>query len=124
MRIDYATPIFELYPKFRMDIHWSMKNPFDYSTLQWDVENIEKPSQKELIEKSVEIYYQKEIEEYKGKRGGEYPTFADQFDQIFHDGVDAWKKTIRDIKDRHPKISFDPLELERRTSEALYFHGL
>ena len=72
MRIDYATPIFNLYPQYRMGMDWTMDDPFDYYTLQWNVEGVEKPSQTELVEKSVEFYYDREINEYKGQRGGEY----------------------------------------------------
>ena len=33
----------------------------------------------------------------------DYPSYADQFDKIYHEGVDAWKADIQTIKDRHPK---------------------
>ena len=33
-----------------------------------------------------------------------YPSFADQFDQIFHEGIDKWKETIQAVKDAHPKL--------------------
>jgi hypothetical protein len=42
-------------------------------------------------------------EEYKYKRAAEYPSFADQFDTIFHDGIDAWKEQINTIKEKYPK---------------------
>jgi hypothetical protein len=121
MRIDYVTPIFDLYPKLRMDIHWSIKNPFDYDTLEWNVENVEKPSQAVLAEKSVEIYYEQEVNEYKGQRGGSYPKLEDQLDQIYHEGIDAWKATIREVKDTYPKILLDSEELQRRKQEVLNF---
>ena len=40
---------------------------------------------------------------YKGKRAADYPSFADQFDTIFHDGLDAWKAQIQAVKDKYPK---------------------
>jgi hypothetical protein len=40
---------------------------------------------------------------YIGKRQAEYPSYADQFDTIFHEGIDAWKAEIQAIKDRFPK---------------------
>ena len=40
---------------------------------------------------------------YKSKRAEEYPSFADQFDTIFHDGLDAWKAQIQAVKDKYPK---------------------
>ena len=41
--------------------------------------------------------------QYIRDRQNEYPSFADQFDQIYHEGVDAWKETIKAVKDKHPK---------------------
>jgi predicted lipoprotein len=41
--------------------------------------------------------------EYKSKRAAEYPSFADQFDTIYHDGIDAWKEQINTIKEKYPK---------------------
>lgn len=40
---------------------------------------------------------------YKAKRAAEYPSFADQFDTIFHQGIDAWKAQIQAVKDKYPK---------------------
>jgi hypothetical protein len=40
---------------------------------------------------------------YKDKRQAEYPSFADQFDTIFHEGLDAWKAQIQAVKDKYPK---------------------
>ena len=40
---------------------------------------------------------------YIDNRQSEYPSYADQFDQIFHEGVDAWKATIQAVKDKYPK---------------------
>ena len=40
---------------------------------------------------------------YKGKRAEEYPSIADQLDDIYHNGIDAWKATIKVTKDKYPK---------------------
>lgn len=40
---------------------------------------------------------------YKAKRAAEYPSFADQFDTLYHGGYDAWKAQIQAIKDKYPK---------------------
>lgn len=42
---------------------------------------------------------------YKSKRRAEYPKFEDQFDQIYNEGIDAWKTSIKAIKDKYPKPS-------------------
>lgn len=41
--------------------------------------------------------------EYKIKRSAEYPSFADQFDLIYHSGINAWKAKIKETKDKYPK---------------------
>lgn len=40
---------------------------------------------------------------YKYDRIENYPSFADQFDTLYHGGYDAWKETIKLIKDKYPK---------------------
>jgi hypothetical protein len=42
-------------------------------------------------------------DQYKINRANEYPSFADQFDKIFHEGIDAWKAEIQAVKDKYPK---------------------
>jgi len=41
--------------------------------------------------------------EYIPKRQAEYPSIADQLDDIYHNGIDAWKATIKAVKDKYPK---------------------
>jgi len=41
--------------------------------------------------------------DYKNKRAAEYPSIADQLDDIYHNGIDAWKATIKTTKDKYPK---------------------
>lgn len=40
---------------------------------------------------------------YADKRRNEYPSFADQFDLLYHGGYDAWKAAIQAVKDKYPK---------------------
>ena len=40
---------------------------------------------------------------YKDRRRAAYPSFADQFDTLYHGGYDAWKAMIQQIKDEIPK---------------------
>jgi len=42
-------------------------------------------------------------DQYKIDRENEYPSIQDQLDDIYHNGVDGWKATIKAIKDKHPK---------------------
>ena len=40
---------------------------------------------------------------YADKRSAEYPSIGDQLDDIYHNGVDGWKTTIKAVKDKYPK---------------------
>jgi len=40
---------------------------------------------------------------YKDKRAVAYPSFADQFDLLYHGGYEAWKSAIAAVKDKYPK---------------------
>ena len=42
---------------------------------------------------------------YKEKRKAEYPAIEDQLDDIYHNGIDGWKTTIKAVKDKYPKPS-------------------
>ena len=42
-------------------------------------------------------------DQYKIDRENEYPSIQEQLDDIYHNGVDGWKATIKAIKDKHPK---------------------
>ena len=44
-----------------------------------------------------------ENDSYKSKRRAEYPDYASQLDDIYHNGIDGWKATIKAIKDKYPK---------------------
>tara|TARA_R100001129_G_scaffold186658_1_gene179795 strand:+ start:17966 stop:18232 length:267 start_codon:yes stop_codon:yes gene_type:complete len=40
---------------------------------------------------------------YKYQRVAEYPMIQDQLDDIYHNGIDGWKATIKAVKDKYPK---------------------
>jgi len=44
-----------------------------------------------------------ENDSYKSKRKAEYPSIVDQLDDIYNNGIDAWKATIKVTKDKYPK---------------------
>ena len=52
-------------------------------------------------QKELEIAY--DNNKYQRDRATEYPAIADQLDDIYHNGVDAWKATIKAVKDKYPK---------------------
>ena len=40
---------------------------------------------------------------YQRSRAAEYPSWEDQLDKIYWNGIDAWKADIKKIKDKYPK---------------------
>jgi hypothetical protein len=44
-----------------------------------------------------------ENDSYKSKRRAEYPSVSDQLDDIYHNGIDGWKTTIKAVKDKYSK---------------------
>ncbi len=53
--------------------------------------------------KKAELQTAYDNNEYQRKRADEYPSIADQLDDIYHNGVDGWKATIKSTKDKFPK---------------------
>ena len=41
--------------------------------------------------------------QYKLQRMKEYPSFAEQFDLLYHGGYEAWKSAIDTVKNKYPK---------------------
>jgi len=42
-------------------------------------------------------------EGHKEDRRKAYPRIEEQLDDIYHNGIDEWKKTIKAVKDKYPK---------------------
>ena len=64
-----------------------------------------KPTEKDCTDglAALQAAWDLENDSYKSQRKAEYPSIEDQLDDIYHNGVDAWKTTIKAIKDKYPK---------------------
>ena len=64
-----------------------------------------KPTEKECTDGLAALItaWDLENDSYKSKRRAEYPNIEDQLDDIYHNGIDGWKATIKAIKDKYPK---------------------
>ena len=64
-----------------------------------------KPSESDCTAglKALQDAWDLENDSYKSKRRAEYPSVADQLDDIYHNGVDGWKATIKAVKDKYTK---------------------
>ena len=71
--------------------------------IAWHSPSITQPSQSEIDAEVVRLKALWDDENYKRQRKAEYPSVVDQLDDIYHNGIDAWKATIKAIKDKYPK---------------------
>ena len=69
----------------------------------WHVPSEAPVTEQQIQDEIIRLQVEQDSKDYQRKRAAEYPSFADQFDKIFHEGVDAWKAQIQTIKDKYPK---------------------
>ena len=96
---DLSKALTSLYPGSQ----WVL-NGDEYTGLDWLPGNEKpKPSQKELEDECDRLHQVWLNNQYQRDRAKAYPSFAEQFDTLYHGGYDAWKATIDEVKDRFPK---------------------
>ena len=94
---DIISAIIAINPKAQVSV-----NGEDYSKITWH--NDTTPiSEADIKAKQAELKTDFDNKEYQRKRAEEYPTIKDQLDDIYHNGIDGWKTTIKAIKDKYPK---------------------
>ena len=74
-----------------------------YVSLDWHSKDQDKPTEAEFDEALKTVKAEYNAQEYARNRQAEYPTIADQLDEIYHNGIDSWKAVIKVTKDKHPK---------------------
>ena len=60
-------------------------------------------SKEDIKTKIAELQTAYNAKKYQRNRAAEYPSIADQLDNIYHNGIDSWKATIKVTKDKYPK---------------------
>ena len=74
----------------------------DTCTINWNDGTT--PISKENIKtKMAELQTAYDAKQYQRDRANEYPSIVDQLDDIYHNGINAWKANIKLIKDKYPK---------------------
>jgi len=68
----------------------------DTANIVWHDDNPTNITKEQIKSKIQEL-------EYIDKRALEYPSIIDQLDDIYHNGIDGWKTTIKAVKDKYPK---------------------
>ena len=72
---------------------------------EWHSEDITQPTDAEITAEQTRLQTEYDNNAYQRNRAAEYPSIPDQLDDIYHNGIDAWKETIKATKDKYPKPS-------------------
>jgi hypothetical protein len=75
----------------------------DGKPLEWLDAVQTEPTQAEIDAETIRLQAEYDSQAYARSRAAEYPPIADQLDDIYHNGIDAWKATIKVTKDKYPK---------------------
>jgi len=70
---------------------------------EWLTEGVAQPTDAEIAAEITRLEADYAAKQYQRKRAAAYPSIADQLDQIYHEGIDAWKATIAAVKQEYPK---------------------
>ena len=68
----------------------------------WNDES-KKISKEDILAKQKELQTAYDNNKYQRDRAEEYPPILDQLDDLYHNGIDGWKTTIKAVKDKYPK---------------------
>ena len=79
----------------------------DFSTIEW-LNGTTPIAEATVVAKQAELQAEYDAKQYQRDRtkrpeDGGYPSIGDQLDDIYHNGIDGWKATIKATKDKYPK---------------------
>ena len=74
----------------------------DIDNISW-INNTTPISKADIEAKQAALTTDYNNKKYQRDRATEYPSVLDQLDDIYHNGIDAWKATIKTTKDKYPK---------------------
>jgi len=94
---DICSAILAINPSAQVSV-----NSEDLDQITWH-NGTEVISKSDIQAKQAELKAAYDAKEYQRKREPEYPSIADQLDDIYHNGVAGWKTTIKVTKDKYPK---------------------
>jgi len=71
--------------------------------ITWHDGNPTNITNQQILDKQAELHADYDAKQYQRDRKKEYPSIEDQLDDIYHNGIDGWKATIKTTKDKYPK---------------------
>ena len=94
---DIATAILAINPDAQVSV-----NAEDFEQITWH-NGTAVISKADIQAKQAELQTEYDAKKYQRDRAEEYPSIKDQLDDIYHNGIDGWKTTIKVTKDKYPK---------------------
>ena len=82
---------------------WSNSKNKVYANLIIHDASKDKPTEQECTDGLAKMQSDFDALAYQRNRRSEYPSIVDQLDDIYHNGIDGWKTTIKAVKDKYPK---------------------
>ncbi len=95
MKIDICTSIIAIKKGSQVSVSGD-----DINTLKWHDGNPTNITNKQILDKQKEL---QALENVYENRRGEYGSVVSQLDEIYHNGIDAWKSRIASVKNKYPK---------------------
>ena len=96
------TDIIQAIKALKSDAQVTVDND-DINKITWHDGNPTSITNEQIITKQTELKTSYDNNKYQRDRKAEYPSIEDQLDDIYHNGIDAWKTTIKITKDKYPK---------------------
>ena len=73
----------------------------DIKQIQWH--NTTPIAEADILAKQKELQAEYDANKYQRDRAEAYPSIENQLDDLYHNGIDGWKTTIKAIKEKYPK---------------------
>ena len=96
------TDIISAIKAIKADAHVTVNNE-DVNQIIWHDGNPTNITNDQILTKQAELQADYDANQYQRDRKNEYPSIEDQLDDIYHNGIDGWKATIKTTKDKYPK---------------------
>ena len=78
-------------------------NAEDINQITWHDGNPSNITKQQILDKQAELKIIFDNNKYQRDREVAYPSIKDQLDDLYHNGIDGWKTTIKAVKDKYPK---------------------
>ena len=98
MNYDVISAILALDPNAQVSV-----NGDGVDEIIWHDGNPNNITNDQITAKQAELQADYDAKQYQRDRAKEYPSIEDQLDDLYHNGIDGWKTTIKAVKDKYPK---------------------